>query len=71
LLDVQKAVEQYEAAVIANPVSLILTMREAHKALVKYAKSDRSPQNLAEVVAALETFKTHVEIVSSAVKTIY
>jgi hypothetical protein len=45
-------------------------MTEAHKKLVKYAKSQKTPQNLAELVAAMDAFADQAKIIADAIKTI-
>ncbi|CAK8722677.1 hypothetical protein KKHLCK_11945 [Candidatus Electrothrix laxa] len=45
-------------------------MTEAHKKLVKYAKSQKSPQDLAELVAAMDAFADQAKIIVDAIKTI-
>jgi hypothetical protein len=59
--------ESYSAAVIFNPSGLVSGMAEAHQALVKYAKSDKKPNDFAELVSAMELFTTRVDTVAGAV----
>jgi hypothetical protein len=70
LAEIDAAASRYEAALTANPANLIQTMSEAHEALVKYAGSPKTPQSFAELLAALETFKSHAQEVANAVKQI-
>lgn len=70
LKEIDAAASRYEAALTANPANLIQTMSEAHESLIKYAGSPETPQTLAELLTALETFKNHTQEVADAVKQI-
>lgn len=70
LAEIDAAASRYETASTANPANLIQTMLDAHESLVKYAESSKTPQNLAELIAALETFKSRAQEVADAVKQI-
>ncbi|MCB2227102.1 MAG: hypothetical protein KQH53_10540 [Desulfarculaceae bacterium] len=63
LAEIEKAAKEYELAVTTDPASLIQSMRQANNALVDYARSDKAPKNLTELVAALGTFQSEVQIV--------
>lgn len=65
--EIAKIAAEYDAAMTSNPANLIASMRAAHEALVAYAKSDKSPENLAGLVGALETFKNNVNEAADAV----
>jgi hypothetical protein len=67
LAEIDAVVTRYDAAMNANPINLIQTMREAHESLVKYAESSKDPHTLAEFLSALETFKNHIQELSKAV----
>ena len=45
-------------------------MSEAHQKLVQYAKSSKSPQDLAELVEATDAFVTRAKVIADAIKTI-
>jgi len=70
LAEIATVASRYNGAINANPVNLIQTMRGAHEALVKYATSPKTPQNFAELISALETFKNNVQEVSNAISQI-
>ena len=59
LHDIEIAAINYDSFIVNNPNNLIQSMSNAHEALVKYAESPKSPQNFAELLAALETFKNN------------
>jgi len=70
LAEIDAAAARYEAALTANPANLVQTMSETHESLVKYAGSPKTPQTFAELLTALETFKSHAQEVANAVKQI-
>jgi hypothetical protein len=70
LAEIEDSISRYDAAINANPVNIIQSMRNAHEALVKYAGSPKTPQNFSELLSALETFKNYVQEVSEAVNQI-
>ncbi len=45
-------------------------MAQAHQKLVDYAKSSKSPQDLAELVEATDAFVTRAKVIADAIKTI-
>jgi hypothetical protein len=61
-----EATRRYELFKTSNPAEAISTMRDAHEALVKYAEN-RSPQNLAALIAALDSFRGSAQQVADAV----
>jgi len=63
---IKAAAESYSASTVFNPSSLVSTMAEAHRALVKYAKSAKKPQDLAELADMMDLFAAHVDIVASS-----
>lgn len=46
------------------------TMKKAHKSLVKYAKSPKTPQNREELVVAMNAFASQAKIIADSIKTI-
>jgi DNA-binding FrmR family transcriptional regulator len=69
--EIYRAQERYDIAVAFNPSGLMSSLRDAHEALVKYATSDRTPQNLASLVSSLEVFKERAETVAAAVSQLH
>ncbi len=67
LADIQKAAENYQLVIMTNPVNLVEGIRQANAALVAYAKSEKTPQDLTSLVGALYTFKSQVEVIVAAV----
>jgi hypothetical protein len=65
--EIKRVAQGYELAVTLNPAELIQPMREAHRAMVKYASSNRRPQDLAEFAAALELFANRAQTAAAAV----
>jgi hypothetical protein len=65
---IKSAAESYSAAVIFNPSSLVSGMADAHQALVKYAKSEKKPNDFGEFVEAMELFTARVDIVAGSVR---
>lgn len=57
----------YEASIINEPSDVIDGIRDAHGALVRYAKSPRKPPDLASLVAALELFNNRVRPIAEAI----
>lgn len=70
LNDIGQAVERYHLVQSANPVGLVQAMREAHAKLVAYSGSAKKPENLAELVGALELFKNRVTEIANAIQQI-
>jgi hypothetical protein len=64
------ATDNYFAAIASNPGGLVAGLRDAHRAMVKYAASPRRPADLGEFAAALEVFANRVEAAASAVRAI-
>jgi len=58
----------FDLAVVTKPSKVPETLQKTHSKLVKLAKSNGNPQDLAEVKAWLERFKTDVEQLVIAVK---
>ncbi len=66
--EIRKAAVRREIAVAFNPSSLVKDMKEAHEALVEYAKSDRTPKDLTELVSAMEAFEARVQQMAAAIQ---
>jgi hypothetical protein len=64
------ATDSYFKAVAANPASLVAGLRDAHRAMVKYASSPRQPADLGEFAAALEVFANRVEAAAAGIRAI-
>lgn len=64
---IRQAYEAWEAFVVANPVEAIRGLRRAHTALVEFAKSDRNPQNAAQLAASMRAFAGHAKEFADAV----
>lgn len=59
--------DRWEALPEAHPTEGLDAMRHAHQALVDYAKSDKKPQDLVGLVAAMETFVSRAKRLAAAV----
>jgi hypothetical protein len=70
ITDIEKAAQTYSAAVLSNPTDVVSGLREAHTALVAYAKSRKSPSDLAAVASAMEIYAQRVERAAQAVRTL-
>ena len=70
LAEIKEVGSSYEASIAANPANLVQAMSDAHESLVKYASLPNTPQNLAEFLTSLETFKIRADESISAVKKI-
>jgi hypothetical protein len=64
------ASDAYFKAVASNPAAVVAGLRDAHRAMVKYASSSRQPADLGELAAALEIFANRVEAAAAAVRAI-
>lgn len=67
---VRQAYEAWEAFIAANPVEVIRGLRRAHTALTEFAKSDRNPQNAAQLAASMKAFAGHAKEFAEAVAAI-
>jgi hypothetical protein len=67
--EIKKAGDAWEA-LLFRPDPGFETMKQAHKTLVSYAKSDKTPQNLEELVAAMDAFTERAKIIADSIKTI-
>lgn len=52
---------RYDEAKAGNPLVLLMSMREANDALLKFARSDGSPKNFAELMQAMNKYRAIVE----------
>jgi hypothetical protein len=68
--DIEKAAQAYSAAVLSNPTDVVSGLREAHTALVAYARSRKAPSDLAAVASAMEIYAQRVERAAQAVRTL-
>ncbi len=68
LADINNCALAYEASVEFNPSALIESMRQAHQALINYANAPRTPGNINELLAALQTFDQNAQQVSKQVE---
>ena len=71
LKEIDQAAARYDSAVTFNPSILIGGMRKANQALLKYSQADKTPENLAELMSALEIFKSRVKEIAPSVKQLY
>ena len=63
---INKIINQYDALLGANPANLIQEIRQANTALIKYAKSSRTPNDLAEFVSVLDNLNRDVKLFARA-----
>jgi hypothetical protein len=63
---INEAARRYELFKANNPAEVISKLREAHEALVDYAKH-RSPQNLTALIASLDSFRSSTQQVADAI----
>jgi hypothetical protein len=66
LSKISDATQRYQLFKTSNPAEAISAMREAHEALVEYAEN-RNPQNLAALVAALDSFRSSAKQIADGV----
>jgi hypothetical protein len=67
--EIKKAGDDWEAFIF-RPDPGFEAMKEAHETLVKYAKSPKTPQNIEELVAAMDDFAGQAKIIADSIKTI-
>jgi len=70
LEDLRQAATVYEALVVANPVELARALRDAHEALLRFARSERELKSFEELSSAMQAFQGRVDIASAAVQAI-
>lgn len=68
--DIRRASESYEALVVANPVELARALRDAHEALLRFARANREPESFEELSAVMRSFQGRVETAAAAVQRI-
>ena len=68
LAAIEKAAEAADTALTFNPSSVLSGLREAHAALIAYAKSPRKPTDLASLSDALSIFADRVDVAAAAVR---
>jgi hypothetical protein len=70
ITDIEKAAQAYSAALLFNPADVVSGLRDAHTALVAYAKSRKSPSDLAAAASAMEIYAQRVERAARAVQSL-
>lgn len=68
--DIRRASDDYEALVVANPVELARALRDAHEALLRFARAERKLESFEELSAAMQSFQGRVETAAAAVQRI-
>ncbi|WP_434384511.1 hypothetical protein [Melittangium boletus] len=68
LEDIRQAATHYEALVVANPVELARALRDAHAALVRFARAERRLESFEELSGAMQAFQGRVDVASAAVQ---
>lgn len=59
--DYKAVLLRYDEAKAGAPLVLLMSMREANDALLKFAQSDGSPKNFAELMQSMENYRAIVE----------
>jgi hypothetical protein len=70
ITDIEKAAKAFSTALVFNPSDVVSGLREAHTALVAYARSRKTPSDLASIAGALEIFSQRVDRAAEAVETL-
>ncbi|HEX8434716.1 hypothetical protein, partial [Archangium sp.] len=70
LEDIRRASEDYEALVVANPVDMARALRDAHEALLRFARAERQLESFQELSAAMQAFQGRVQTAAAAVQRI-
>jgi hypothetical protein len=70
LADIRRASDDYEALVVAHPVELARALRDAHEALLRFARSKRELTSFEELSAAMQSFQGRVQAAAAAVQRI-
>jgi hypothetical protein len=65
--EIAAAAQEYDATILFNPANLLQAMKEAHQALVKFARAPKEPKTFSDLVAALETFAGRAETAAQAI----
>ena len=68
LADLSQAASAYDALVVAQPVELARALRDAHAALLAFARSERKLESFQDLSAAMQAFQGRVDTASAAVK---
>ena len=71
LADIREASTVYEALVVAHPVELARALRDAHEALLRFARSGRELTSFEELSGAMQAFQGRVRIAAAAVQAIH
>jgi hypothetical protein len=66
--ELKAAEDNWDNNLLVSPTPGLEAMRDAHSQLVDYAKSSKKPQDLSELVDAVDAFSQRVTIVAEAVK---
>lgn len=69
--DIRRASDSYEALVVANPVDMARALRDAHEALLRFARAERKLESFEELSAAMQSFQGRVETAAAAVQHIH
>jgi hypothetical protein len=69
--DIRRASDTYEALVVAHPVEMARALRDAHEALLRFARAERKLESFEELAAAMQSFQGRVETAAAAVKRIH
>jgi hypothetical protein len=70
ITDIEKAAQGYNAALLLNPADVVSGLRDAHDALVAYARSRKLPSDLSAVASAMEIYAQRVDRAAQAVRTL-
>ncbi|MCY1082630.1 hypothetical protein [Archangium lansingense] len=68
LEDIRRASDSYEALVVAQPVEVARALRDAHDALLRFARDERKVESFEELSAAMQSFQGRVQTASAAVQ---
>jgi len=70
LEDIRRSTDDYEALVVANPVDMARALRDAHEALLRFARAERKLESFQDLSAAMQVFQSRVETAAAAVQRI-
>jgi hypothetical protein len=70
ITDIERAAKAYSTALVSNPSDVVSGLRDAHTALVAYARSRKTPSDLSAVASALEIFAQRVDRAAAAIETL-
>jgi hypothetical protein len=71
LEDLRQAATTYEALVVAHPAELARALRDAHEALLRFAREERSVKSFQELTGAMQAFQGRVDTASAAIQAIH